>query len=208
MLAEAGVKVLTGRDLQSVEKTGPRITGIVTGNGSYSARVFIDGSYEGDLMAAAGVSWAIGREGKAEFGESYAGKQYPKKTMNINGLDAAVTATDAGAEADGDDNIMTYADLKPRLLAQKQQLELPVETKQPEGSVTESKRYESKYQHVAKEYGLSPKVCLLPQSRGGLMWYNWAVENPEKVACTGGIYPVGDLTSDPGQRTCGDCGVL
>ncbi len=115
MLAEAGVKVFTGSYLQAVKKSGARITEIETRKGNYSARVFIDGSYEGDLMAAAGVSWTIGREGRAEFGESYAGKQYPKKTMNINGLDAAgkplplVTGTDAGPEADGDDNIMVYS---------------------------------------------------------------------------------------------------
>ena len=42
---------------------------------------------------------------------------------------------------------------------------------------------------------------LLARSRGGLMLYNWAAENPEKVQCIGGIYTVGDLTSFPGLRT-------
>ena len=36
------------------------------------ARVFIDASYEGDLMAKAGVAWRAGREGRTEFGESLA----------------------------------------------------------------------------------------------------------------------------------------
>jgi hypothetical protein len=36
------------------------------------AAVFIDGTYEGDLMAAAGVPWRVGREGKNEHGESLA----------------------------------------------------------------------------------------------------------------------------------------
>lgn len=66
------------------------------------------------------------------------------------------------------------------------------------GSPQSRATYSKFYQHVVKEYRLSPKVCLLPQSRGGLMWYNWAVENPEKVACVGGIYPVCDFTSYPG----------
>jgi len=66
------------------------------------------------------------------------------------------------------------------------------------GSPQSRKTYSRFYEHVVKEYGLSPKVSLLPQSRGGLMWYNWAVENPEQVACIGGIYPVCDLTSYPG----------
>jgi hypothetical protein len=115
MLTEAGVTVLTGRYLQSVTKTGPRLTGIVTGNGTFTARVFVDGSYEGDLMAAAGVSWTIGREGIADFGESRAGKVYPKATMNINGFLSGntplplVTTTDAGPVAEGDDNLMVYS---------------------------------------------------------------------------------------------------
>ncbi|MGL4399079.1 MAG: alpha/beta hydrolase family protein [Luteolibacter sp.] len=66
------------------------------------------------------------------------------------------------------------------------------------GSPQSRETYTRFYQHVVGKYGLSPKVCLLPQSRGGLMWYNWAVENPGMVACIGGIYPVCDFTSYPG----------
>ena len=55
MLDEAGVTVLTERYLKSVTKEGPRINSLVTKNGTFSARVFVDGCYEGDLMAAAGV---------------------------------------------------------------------------------------------------------------------------------------------------------
>jgi pimeloyl-ACP methyl ester carboxylesterase len=51
---------------------------------------------------------------------------------------------------------------------------------------------------VVKEFGLSPKACLLPQSRGGLMLYNWATENPRSVQCIGGIYTVCNLASYPG----------
>ncbi len=115
MLSEAGVTVLTGRYLESVTKIGPRITDAVTKDGTFTGRVFIDGSYEGDLMAAAGVSWTIGREGKAEFNEPRAGKRYPKGMMNIDGLDADgdplpfITTTDGGDEDAGDDNIMTYS---------------------------------------------------------------------------------------------------
>ena len=79
MLDEAGVRVLTERYLKTVEKEGQRITSLITNNGTFAAKVFVDGTYEGDLMAAAGVAWTIGREGGDEFGESLAGKQYPKK---------------------------------------------------------------------------------------------------------------------------------
>ena len=115
MLKESGVTVKTGRYLTSAKKDGARITSLVTKNGTFSAKVFVDGSYEGDLMAAAGVDWTIGREGRAEFGESYAGKQYPKAKMNISGFDDAgnllplVTTSDAGPEDAGDKNIMTYS---------------------------------------------------------------------------------------------------
>lgn len=115
MLKEAGVAVQTGRYLKSVTKEGPRITSLVTKNGTFSAKVFVDGTYEGDLMAAAGVDWTIGREGRAEFGESFAGKQYPKVKMNVSGFDDAggllplVTTSEAGPDDAGDKNLMTYS---------------------------------------------------------------------------------------------------
>lgn len=115
MLQEAKVKVLTKRDLRSVQKDGTRITKLVTSDGTFSAKVFIDATYEGDLMAAAGVSWTIGREGKAEFSESLAGKRYTKKKMDIDGFDdngkplPFITTTDAGPEDDGDSNVMVYS---------------------------------------------------------------------------------------------------
>jgi hypothetical protein len=81
----------------------------------FFARTYVDATYEGDLMAAAKVSWTIGREGRKEFNESLAGKQYPKKPMAISGLDAEgellplVTTQDAGADEDGDKHVMTYS---------------------------------------------------------------------------------------------------
>ena len=53
-------------------------------------------------------------------------------------------------------------------------------------------------QLVEGDLGFSPKACLLPRSRGGLMLYNWAAENPQKVQCIAGIYPVCDLRTYPG----------
>ena len=115
MLDEAGVKLLTKRYLESVTKQGPRIASLVTKNGTFRARVFVDGTYEGDLMAAAGVDWRIGREGRDEYGESLAGKQYSKKKMAISGFDddgeplPLVTTNDAGLDEAGDTKIMTYS---------------------------------------------------------------------------------------------------
>lgn len=115
MLDEAGVTVLTQRYLKSVTKDGPRITLLTTTRGTFTARVFVDGSYEGDLMAASGVDWTIGREGREEYGESLAGKRYPKPKMNISGFDdqgrrlPLVTTSDRGDETAGDNNVMTYS---------------------------------------------------------------------------------------------------
>ena len=115
MLDEAGVKVLTKRVLKSVAKEGKHITKLVTSDGDFAAKVFVDGTYEGDLMAATGVSWTIGREGRREFGEPLAGKQHPKAKLEISGLNDAgkplplITTTDAGPEEAGDKNVMVYS---------------------------------------------------------------------------------------------------
>jgi hypothetical protein len=74
MLAEAGVNVLTGYRLVDVEKRGARIVSIRCDNRAvFKGRVFIDATYEGDLLAKAGVSYRVGRESSAEYGEKYAG---------------------------------------------------------------------------------------------------------------------------------------
>jgi hypothetical protein len=115
MLDEAGVTVLTERYLKSVTLKGPRITSLVTSNGTFTARVFVDGTYEGDLMSVAGVDWTIGREGRTEYGESLAGKQYPKQKMKINGFNdegkllPLITTSDAGTKQAGDKKVMTYS---------------------------------------------------------------------------------------------------
>jgi pimeloyl-ACP methyl ester carboxylesterase len=66
------------------------------------------------------------------------------------------------------------------------------------GSPAGRKVYSDFFQHVVREYKLEHKARLLAQSRGGLMLYNWAAENPDKVRCIVGIYPVCDLRSYPG----------
>lgn len=77
MLQEANVNVYMLRRIRAkdgVRVNGTRITAIVTENGTaFEGRVFADASYEGDLMAQAGVSWASGREPSAQYDESLAG---------------------------------------------------------------------------------------------------------------------------------------
>ncbi|MBI2422939.1 MAG: FAD-dependent oxidoreductase [Candidatus Hydrogenedentes bacterium] len=59
-----------------VKKAGARITAIATLDGqTFTGKMFIDATYEGDLMAAAGVSYHVGREANAVYGEEWNGIQ-------------------------------------------------------------------------------------------------------------------------------------
>jgi len=79
-LEEAKVTTRFNGRVKSVTKEGAAIRSIeLLDGGTYAADVFVDAGYEGDLMARAGVSYTIGREGKKQYGESWAGRQpiYP-----------------------------------------------------------------------------------------------------------------------------------
>ena len=72
--AESKTPVLTGQRLKAVRKVTNRIESITTDNGDvFLGRVFIDATYEGDLLAMAGVPYRVGREGRHEYGEELAG---------------------------------------------------------------------------------------------------------------------------------------
>lgn len=77
LVREARVRVFLGHRLREhggVRRTGTRLTAIVMDNGAtFRGQVFADATYEGDLMAQAGVSYTWGREGMAEHDESLAG---------------------------------------------------------------------------------------------------------------------------------------
>ncbi len=71
---ETGVSVLRGhrlRETGGVIQDGARLTELRFENGSsLRAPVFIDATYEGDLLASAGIRFAVGREGNATYGET------------------------------------------------------------------------------------------------------------------------------------------
>ena len=59
-----------------VKKDGTRIVAITMLSGrKYSGKMFIDATYEGDLMAAAGISYHVGREANRVYGEEHNGVQ-------------------------------------------------------------------------------------------------------------------------------------
>jgi hypothetical protein len=77
MMKETGVKAFYGhrlREKTGVRKKGRQVVEIVMENGAaFQAKIFADCTYEGDLMAQAGVSYTWGREGSSQYGESLAG---------------------------------------------------------------------------------------------------------------------------------------
>jgi len=61
---------------KGVAKTNGRILSItMVGGRSYAGRMFLDATYEGDLMAAAGVDYHVGREANSVYGETWNGVQ-------------------------------------------------------------------------------------------------------------------------------------
>ena len=79
MVRENHIRVLRNEWLdreKGVKKKNGKIISIKTLSGrSISGSIFIDATYEGDLMAAAGVSYFVGREAAAVYNESYNGVQ-------------------------------------------------------------------------------------------------------------------------------------
>jgi hypothetical protein len=64
------------------------------------------------------------------------------------------------------------------------------------------------HKELVTKRSMSAKPCLLARSRGGLMLYNWAVENPDSVSAIAGLYPVSNLASYPGlAKACGAYGL-
>ncbi|RYU96074.1 FAD-dependent oxidoreductase [Emticicia agri] len=88
---EANVAVLYEHRLKQAEKRGGKIEKILVENGKSSqwikAKVFIDATYEGDLMAKAGVSYTIGREANSVYNETWNGVQLLDKHQFPDGVD-------------------------------------------------------------------------------------------------------------------------
>jgi hypothetical protein len=119
MLTGAKVEVLFGQRLDKVTKEGRRITGFTTGKGdTFTAAVFVDAGYEGDLMARAGVKYVVGREGRAKYRESLAGvqahsraHQWPVKVSPFDTrgkLLPLVQPGPAGAPGEADRKVQAY----------------------------------------------------------------------------------------------------
>lgn len=123
MLEEAGVAARRLQKVVRVEKDGSRIVEIETDGGDvYRAKVFIDATYEGDLVARAGVTYRVGREANSEHDETLNGirDKTPKNQITGNvdpyvvpgdpssGLIPLIDSGDGGTPGDGDHRVQAY----------------------------------------------------------------------------------------------------
>ena len=80
MLDQAGVRVFYEQRLQSATKDGSAITQIAMENGNrFKRKIFIDATYEGDLLAMAKVSYAIGTGGQLAIRRDAQRRSFPAK---------------------------------------------------------------------------------------------------------------------------------
>jgi hypothetical protein len=109
---------------RGVVKEGERIVSITTLDGrTFAGTMFIDATYEGDLMAAAGVSFTTGREANATYGETLNGVQTKRAASHqfknkvspyvvpddpASGLLPRIHAGPPGEEGEGDHRIQAY----------------------------------------------------------------------------------------------------
>jgi hypothetical protein len=126
MLQEAGVQVIYKERLQlgnGVEKKNAAIVSIRMENGRrYYAKMFIDATYEGDLMARAGISYTVGRESNSVHNETLNGIKlneiigkddvsidpYIKKGVASSGILPFLEPRIPGANGEGDQRTQSY----------------------------------------------------------------------------------------------------
>lgn len=123
MLGKYKVQRRFGQQLVRVEKDGSTIKSIRTSeNLVFKAKVFIDASYEGDLMAMAGVQYRVGREANSEHNETLNGirETTPKNQMvgevdpyrtpgdPSSGLIPLIQQGDGGEAGAGDHRVQAY----------------------------------------------------------------------------------------------------
>jgi hypothetical protein len=113
---------------RGVKKEGSRIVSITTlGGQTYAGKMFIDATYEGDLLAAAGVQYHVGREANSVYGEEHNGVQTgvlhhrhhfgvlkEKISPNVvpgdpaSGVLPRISAAPPGEKGSGDNKVQAY----------------------------------------------------------------------------------------------------
>lgn len=121
-LATAGIEPFFREYISGVEKNGDAIAAITCESGlRVEARIFIDASYEGDLLALAGVSHIVGRESNTVHGELMNGVQlrethqfespvspYRREGDPQSGLLPGISQQPLAATGSGDELVQAY----------------------------------------------------------------------------------------------------
>lgn len=123
MLDEVGVQPRVHQHLVRVQKDGTRIVSIEMSDGTvYKAKQFVDATYEGDLLAMAGVSYHVGREDNRVYKETLNGIHFGHPNHNLrawvdpyvvpgdrnSGLIPLVQEGDPGYQGQGDACVQAY----------------------------------------------------------------------------------------------------
>ena len=127
MIREAKVDVVYGERLElnnGLQKKGSRILSITMESGRvFRGKIFIDATYEGDLMAKAGVSYFVGRESNSRYGETLNGVQkaraiyhqfikpvdpYIRPGDPSSGVLPGINSGDPGRDGQGDRRLQAY----------------------------------------------------------------------------------------------------
>jgi hypothetical protein len=127
MLDEENVQVIKKERLDlengALVKDGEILSIKMESGKSFSGRMFIDATYEGDLMAKSGISYVVGRESNRTYGETLNGVQ-KRKSINHNFMDGVdpyvvkgnpssgllpgVHGEKPGEEGEGDNRVQAY----------------------------------------------------------------------------------------------------
>lgn len=122
-VTENDIEVVYGERLalkDGVSKQGSTIVSIRMESGNvYRGKVFIDATYEGDLMGRSGISYRVGRESNSLYAETLNGIRpgnelpcgidpYVVKGMPSSGLLLRVNPDRGGNIGDGDDKLQAY----------------------------------------------------------------------------------------------------
>ncbi len=122
LVEEAKVKVDIRQGVLEVRKAKDRIFEIETRGEVIRSKVYIDATYEGDLLAKAGVSFTVGREANAKYGETLNGVrgETPKHQFQVavdpyvkpgdpsSGLLPFIEPEELGTPGDGDRRVQAY----------------------------------------------------------------------------------------------------
>ncbi|MFT4211852.1 MAG: FAD-dependent oxidoreductase [Microbacterium sp.] len=166
-LSHPSITVRSRQQLAAVEVENGRIREIATGDGSrFRAEIFIDASYEGDLLAGAGVTYVVGREDADVYGEPSAGARHDRghqfvapvdphtiPGMPTSGLLPGIDPDGFGAVGKGDRRVQAY-NFRLCVTTASDRIPFP----RPRGYAPE--RYELLLRYIAtSEFDLTGRTC-------------------------------------------------